>query len=831
MSVWAGTEGAFELNPLGVIAVDILVDAGAYQGQLGVFSLAGLDPAAMGTLDFLIQAATRVVSGSALGHLLFDDATQAAFYGGTYGEEQHNFGAAIGAQFFALDPSAAIGFAIIPNGTFVDFLADPAAKGASLRPLLSMAAANPDGGGVHFATLPAAGINRLLLGVEDLERGQRGADFDFNDIVFGVEGLDGDVPDVLAEIRTRQDWLASPDGDTVIGDFADRPFLVQQVALNQQVVLTGVGEDIVFRASMANAEGIGQLQLLRFDAASGTWQQVAIMRDDGNLGAGDDIAGDGTFSAILPVQVDAAGEARFMVTADRAGRASGAAVIEAIDGLTAEELEQAQEQAAAANAFFEEQFQALAGDLEAALDAAEQYLRDRPDIVELATIARTEASILWRSVSGVLMVILGQPLEGGQRGGPAVAPASPASTAPAAATATAATGEACNSAIVLGPYAWQFEPNDESDQIAAALEAEGFEVLLKRNETTAQENISLNDYRSLDRYGAVAISTHGDSFDGTSFASGSLVVMDTGDKISILESLANVYDLVVGNIVLGADTYFITSDFIRDYNTDFRDTIVYIGACRSTFTSNLADAFIDNGAAAFVGFSDYVGFNFAAVRGERLFDELLAGGTVGNVTGINSDTEAATSAQFQFVGDPDATISLTELKNGSFEDGLTCWNPTGDARAITRLGPLDPADGDRMAILSTGLGSVSDSSSTLSQRFLVAENATSLTISYDVISEEPLEYVGSVFDDQFEILLDGQVVAEESINASSWSPVSGINFAGGDATVFRTGLQTVSIDLTPFAGQVVELAFRVFDIGDSLFDTAVLLDRIEVQTS
>ena len=86
-------------------------------------------------------------------------------------------------------------------------------------------------------------------------------------------------------------------------------------------------------------------------------------------------------------------------------------------------------------------------------------------------------------------------------------------------------------------------------------------------------------------------------------------------------------------------------------------------------------------------------------------------------------------------------------------------------------------------------------------------------------------------------LLDeqGNVIAvpgQESINESTWYPAGDIDFEGGDTTSYTTRWVDVSYDgLGALSGQNVTLRIRVWDVGDSLYDTVALIDRIEVHTS
>ncbi len=97
------------------------------------------------------------------------------------------------------------------------------------------------------------------------------------------------------------------------------------------------------------------------------------------------------------------------------------------------------------------------------------------------------------------------------------------------------------------------------------------------------------------------------------------------------------------------------------------------------------------------------------------------------------------------------------------------------------------------------------------------------------------------FDDQFDVLLNPAptssnpnpsqtTIAKATINTSTWIPINGINFPGGDNTTFQTGFTSRSFDLTPFQGQEIDLLFRVFDRGDAAFTTAVLIDNIQITT-
>ena len=175
-------------------------------------------------------------------------------------------------------------------------------------------------------------------------------------------------------------------------------------------------------------------------------------------------------------------------------------------------------------------------------------------------------------------------------------------------------------------------------------------------------------------------------------------------------------------------------------------------------------------------------------------------------------------------GNNDLRIIPTGLINGSFENLLVGWRTTGDCRVIKKLSSLASTHGENMCIISTGLGSVNDSNSSINQTIKVTPNMKNLVFDYNVISEEPMEYVGSTFDDTFVV----KQVVYESVNSSSWTAVDGIDFLGGDDTTYHTGWKTKELDLSSYVNTSITLTFWTYDKGDSIYDTATLIDNIHI---
>ena len=159
-------------------------------------------------------------------------------------------------------------------------------------------------------------------------------------------------------------------------------------------------------------------------------------------------------------------------------------------------------------------------------------------------------------------------------------------------------------------------------------------------------------------------------------------------------------------------------------------------------------------------------------------------------------------------------------------------------------------------IISTGLGFTTDSGS-IEQGFCLPTDATSIDFDWNFSSEEFIEWCGPqhLFDDPFEVELVTDagtfLLMQETVDTLCDSvfqttlffdqsgpgcvptPDVGLGTGGNDCTVWSTGWNSQSIDVSAIAaanmGKGVTLRFRNFDAGDSIFDTAVTLDNVEVQ--
>jgi VCBS repeat-containing protein len=196
----SSTSGIFTVGESGWVYFDFLFDGGAYEGQLGFFSLSGLE---MDSPQAAFEAeAIRRATGDnrRQGGIIIDDTLQGARYGGDFGPyesqnwDQGNYDEVTG---FYLGAGTQFALVLMPQGDF--------AEGQG-TPLFSIAEKNP-GQEHQFADITG---EDFLFGVEDLQVDKR-SDKDYNDLVFSIGGA---VSTGIAQFDTvadsQSDWRELP---------------------------------------------------------------------------------------------------------------------------------------------------------------------------------------------------------------------------------------------------------------------------------------------------------------------------------------------------------------------------------------------------------------------------------------------------------------------------------------------------------------------------------------------------------------------------------------------------------------------------------------------
>lgn len=656
-----------------------------------------------------------------------------------------------------------------------------------------------------------------------------------------------------------------------------------------QVVVKGESTDaiyveesteVIFRSPINAAETVSA-SVYQVDDSGKVISQISSLYDDGLEAHGDSLAADGLYSGKAVLNESAEGYINLQAFA---GDVPSSAVfkLSVMKHLTDEQL--AQTEIIENNVQSKlDQLAASYGNLQQAKEETVAWLQTQ-DEVEHAGISGEGGSIWYLLDNGILGGISAAPENTkGLSSTVEEAAFSNALTAEALTQDVEQTVATIGSqrVAVISPFSGTLPSSTVYDAVYHSFDQSSYPFLVERVKDTAA---GVNFFKGLNQYGVVVLDSHGDTYYDEIVLqklhnkygidlkyAGPQVMFLTGEKATNENKKAYELDLKKGRLAIISGYYAITPSFITRYNDMLPDTIVYNGSCRSAYNDSMADAFINNGASTYYGYTDYV---------KLAYDQAIATSVFTALNDDNMTTEEAFQAAVAAHGANDGLAAFvmkgssigtkTEgVINGTFENGnWTGWNGNGDVRVISKLGPLKPTEGNYMAIISTGLGFENNdqggydynSDSYIEQSFIVPEGATTLSFDYNFISEEPKEYVGTKYNDTFRATVTSSVyintaslitshlnggntvtssvygsesviVGTESINESTayWIDENkvAIDFYGGDDTAYMTNWKHVQFDVSQFAGKgSIVLRFHVWDQGDSVFDTAVLIDNV-----
>ena len=367
---------------------------------------------------------------------------------------------------------------------------------------------------------------------------------------------------------------------------------------------------------------------------------------------------------------------------------------------------------------------------------------------------------------------------------------------------------------------------------------------------------------NLENYGVVIFDTHG--------LLGNMLI--TRQKVEDLASLGKpeqykdyLYQYINGSYFLVTMAYYredlqknlvetffaVTPNFFWEkIKKALPNTVIFNGSCESYMNTDFVDAFLVKGAKAYLGFSSGITVQTCNQKAAEFFttltgEDLKTTGEayVADLNFTETYKNKSWTTSYLFAGSDKMHFTLG-LINGDFEFGnLNGWNVDGDGRVITQLGFLKPTEGNYMGIISTGLG-YTTAHGTIFQTFKVAKETT-LSFNWNYLSEEFLEYIGSQYQDYFIVSIvdeDGneEILLSKSVDqiAADFGAAHGVQgnlipvspeivFDRGD--VYMTGWLTSTFDISKYQGKNVTLYFKSHDVGDSIYDTAILLDEITVK--
>ena len=159
----------------GELIIDALYDGGMYGGEVGIFSLEGMEEYELKSSAFIQQAATRALSNCSQGYVVFQDSLEGVYY-----QDEENYQ---GSKTFELTPGGKYGLMFVRSKTIAQILENPSSDGT----YFSMRSANERN--AQQMVYQAESDNLTVVGMEDMNTFDRWlGDHDYDDLVFSIEG-------------------------------------------------------------------------------------------------------------------------------------------------------------------------------------------------------------------------------------------------------------------------------------------------------------------------------------------------------------------------------------------------------------------------------------------------------------------------------------------------------------------------------------------------------------------------------------------------------------------------------------------------------------------
>ena len=627
--------------------------------------------------------------------------------------------------------------------------------------------------------------------------------------------------------------------------------------VDNDVLYTNTPSELWITVSIAPNDHLipSSVKIIELDASNKPVNDVCMMYDDGNLDHGDEIKGDNVFSTKHTFSFSSEGTKRFRVSAktnEDEGEVEGLSAVFTLTVVNQQNASAQVKNLIDVHKGVEEKLAELSGmSAQEKAEAVTQWLQTLPAV---KSVLNEDGMITIKHLSGLESYVMlndeGSEIKGStpatdRRSTPCLplsqqtrgTNAKPgAKHAPAQAPATNINLNIIQNKNVLiwGAYEDVFGI-DMEPSLSEIFNDSQVNLDVDHLANTQCNRASL---QSLNNYGIIVFDTHG--------SGGNLLL--TREEVGDYDNLStdDIYDLYasiyqVATMGDNKSYYAVTAKFFRNkMNTMLPNSVIFNGSCQSLKTDRLANALISKGAKTYLGFRANVLTSTCRDKADQFFtrlvgDDLKTTGQsyIADLDFVEREGTNSWSNSYLMSGSQDMRFYLG-LINGDFEYGnLNGWNTNGDGRVITQLGTLKPSQGYYMGIVSTGLG-YTEKYGRISQSFKVT-NENSLKIKWNFLSEEFLEYVGSIYQDYLKITItDGQnstvlmsMAIDQFASNYSLSRVSPtIVFDRGD--VYMTGWQTTTFDISQYKGKTVTLTIETGDIGDSIFDSATLLDEISI---
>lgn len=631
--------------------------------------------------------------------------------------------------------------------------------------------------------------------------------------------------------------------------------------VDNDVIYTNENTELWITVSIAPNDNLmnSSVRLIEVDDNNNEVDEICTMYDDGNLEHGDEIKGDNVFSTLHVFNIKNEGSKRYRVSAKTLEMGVEVEGTSSVFTLTIVDKQKAEQQVRSmmeTQQNIEDKMSEIAN-----LSSEEKekelltWLKDNPAIVEVIKDDGMLKVVHSSGLTSYVIVDGNTSFKGGnQANNRKNTPTVPLSQQTRGifnrlssdTPLTRATDNTVDATIIQNKNVLIWAPFQGGEgAFTKAMEPSlraifnNSPVELKVDYIT-NENCNRASIQKFTNYGIVVLDTHGKGGDliftreKTGFITDLMNQFD--EQGFVYNFISNLYCLVtMGNYDNTYTYYAVTSKFIQNkLKGNFPNSIIFNGSCESFKTLKLSNAFINKGAKTYLGFKEVVSVDKCIEKADEFFTALT-----GNE--LKKTGESYKYAKFWdedhenvylMAGSQEMHFYLG-LINGDFEYGnLNGWNVSGDGRIITQLGTQRPTQGYYMGIVSTGLG-YTENYGSISQTFRVT-NENTLSIKWNFLSEEFMEYVGSQYQDYLKITIkDGsnsEVLFAKAIDnfANQYSlPIvsPGIVFDKGD--VYMTGWQTSTFNISKYKGKTITLIIESGDIGDSIFDSATLLDEIK----
>ncbi|MDE6529711.1 MAG: cellulose binding domain-containing protein [Lachnospiraceae bacterium] len=360
-------------------------------------------------------------------------------------------------------------------------------------------------------------------------------------------------------------------------------------------------------------------------------------------------------------------------------------------------------------------------------------------------------------------------------------------------------------------------------------------------ERITDEQADVNSLKEICNYGLVILATHG--INGEWIVTGECVTANNNHSLELASgeiSICVIYDPYTKT---RQSLYMVNDQWLRsNINGTFPDSIIINNSCESSKTTAIWDALSAHGARTYYGYNGAVTNKYIMFGYGYLLENLLLEGMT-TETSFEITLDAYYGGGSMEIYGQGNLIMPFSMNNGTFEDQLSGWSYAGDCRALTKLGNIEPTEGNYMASISTGVG-YHMVEGAIWQECYIPEEATKLSVDWNFLSAEFLEYIGSKYDDPFTIsvsvLEEGQenVIGKYSVNSLAEEYAADRTSAGrlicvspeitlnNCSDIWMTGWISTEFDISAYAGEYVTLKFSVANAADTSYPTLVLIDNI-----